>query len=1040
MRAINFRKMFVPAILAAIVFGVSMTSCTTTVKKKGATTVKKNISEDTVWRAKKSPYVVRENIMLEKGATLTIERGVRVELEPGISIQVRGKLVAIGTPENPITFTAHEDEPWKNIYFTDFSPDGVVSEDGGYIGGCIMKHCIVEKGNGIYVRFGGPLITECIIRDNLSSGIRVEFGAPKIVRNRIFGNSTQSESASGNGGGIIAYTDKPVLIADNIINNNISDGGRDGGGGIYVYAADGAQIVVRNNTLFANKSSRLGGGIYAYGGIIEGNTVIGNEAVERGGGICAIESQIVGNLVQSNTAGRGGGVYAESGDVESNSIIRNVALRPEGGALYYFGSGNILSNSLVSNIASKDGGCGGIYVSGNPEIRANNLFNNSGYALYVANVADAPEVSATGNFWGAASERAVLDLAYDWLDNENTGLADYMPYLEEMSAEAPLPPPFNLTAVAGKDRIKLSWEKPAGASPKGHKIYLGTNSGYPYDRVIPAGAENGYEIKGLERGTEYWVAVSAYDVANGKETESGLSEEARIMVTGSVESVARPKNLSSADNGSDISKGVVLKASDSDKGVAASRWQVSTAAADFSALAIDEALSDGKLSSLKLGPESLIGGQKYFWRVAYRASNGSWSDWSEPTSFATAADGPSIISGPIASALTLEKKFSPYIVAGNTLITPQGEVKIEPGVEIRVAPGKHLMVRGKLAARGTKAEPIKFTKQASENWGHIIFADQSVDCGLDDDGAYADGCILERCLVEHGKGLLIESSSPLIKDCNIANNDGSGITVRRGGPVITGNDIYDNVAPTNGGGVYAYTNDIIFVTRNKIRDNRADGDGGGVFAYGYMNTSTIRVEDNEITGNTAGGDGGGVYLSRSSAVGNKVESNSADGGGGGIFATFGLVDANELRNNRADKGGGIFAERNSSLTDNLVTSNIALSGFGGGVYINFWGISIDNETFTRNTVTRNTARGDDANGGVFIVGYLYFERNNIHGNGGSQLYNGNEPESYSLSTTQCYWGTSDKSAISKLIVDGSDDPQLGKVSFEPFAPNPLRFD
>ena len=1032
MKSFRLNIVFAMAVCLAIVFGFCPAS--------RAATVKKDISKDTVWRAAKSPYVVKENVMLLEGATLTIEPGVRVEVAPDKSIQVRGNFLAIGKPDKPIVFTALNNEPWESVHFTDFSSDAVLAKDGSYVEGSIMKHCIVEKGRGIYVRFGAPLITECEIRDNLSSGIRVEFGAPKIVKNRIHDNSTQSDSASGNGGGIIAYTDKPALIDGNTVYDNISDGGRDGGGGIYIYAADGAKIVATNNTVFGNTSSRFGGGIYAYGGFLGGNTVIGNEAVERGGGIYAVESEIVGNTIQSNSSGRGGGMYAESCDVDTNSIIRNTALRPEGGAMYYFGSGNIVGNCIISNTAREDGGCGGIYVSGDPVIRENNMFNNTGYALRVANVSDAPEVLAAGNFWGTASEQAILGLTYDWLDNETTGLANYIPYLKKVSADTPPPPPFNLTAVATTDGMNLSWENPVGTQSDGHKVYISTKSGYPYDRVIPATEKGGYEIKGLAGGTEYWVAVSAYRAAEGKKTESGLSEEIRVVVGGPGGLLAGPKNLAPADKATAGPKSVILKVNDPAAGAVASRWQVSTIHSDFSALTIDKIQAGDQLSTLEIGSEALVGGQQYYWRVAYRTPGGSWSDWSRPTSFSTSADNPSIVCGPISSATTFEKRLSPYEVIGNTLIMAEGELTIEPGVEVRIAPGKNLMVRGKLVARGTDTAPIKFTKQSSERWGQIIFADQSSNCDLDEDGNYVDGSVLEKCAIEHGKGLIIASSSPLIKDCDISKTEGSGITVRQGGPVITGNDIHHNAAITNGGGIYAYTNDIIFVIGNKIHDNTADGDGGGVYAYGYMNTSTIRVEDNQLFANAATGDGGGVYLSRSSAIGNKIGSNTADGDGGGIFATFGLIEKNELRDNQADNGGGIFAERNSSLTGNLVTSNKALSGFGGGVYINFWGLSIDNEAFMKNTVTDNVTPSGDGNGGVFIVGYLYFEQNNIHGNSGSQLYNGNEPESYSLLIAECYWGTDDKGAISKLIVDGNDDPKLGMVSFEPFSPTPFQFD
>ncbi len=1006
------------------------------------TTITKDISKNSVWTAAKGPYVITENVVLQEGVTLKIEPGARVELAPEKMLEVRGKLTAVGTEEAPVVFTAHSEEPWGTLHFTDFSDDAIFSEDGRYIKGCILKNCIIEKGRGIFVRFGAPLIADCEVRNNFSSGIRVEFGSPRIVRNRIYGNSTAYDSASGNGGGIISYSDKNVLIADNLIYNNTSEGGRDGGGGVYAYASDGSQTVIKNNILFGNTSSQFGGGMYAYKCVVAQNTLVGNTAAKRGGGIYAVESRILDNLVQSNLAQQGAGIFAENSEIASNSIIRNVAQKAEGGAVYYFGSGEIGRNCVVANTAAGEDACGGIYVSGNPSVHGNNIFNNSGYALHVANLTGAPDVPADDNFWGARSEKEILRLIFDWFDDEAAGLAVCTPYLERLSPDAPPPPPMNLVAVARKGGVRLSWDDPQDIGFEGHRIYFGSSSGYPYDRVVQAGPEKTFTIEGLEPGTEYWFAVSGYGYIDGEDKETGLSEEVRVKFTGSDESIAAPRNISPPDAEMSVSRQTTLEASKprASHDVVESRWQVSAFPEDFTTLTIDAVTSGDELSTLRISRESLQEGQKYFWRVAHRTATGSWSGWSKPTCFTTIVGNPSALQGPISSSVKLEKRFSPYQVTGNTLVMPKGVLQMEPGVQVRLAPDKNLMVRGKLVARGAPSEPILFTRESNAKWGRIIFADASEDASLDDAGNYRDGNVLERCLLEYGKGILVESSSPLIKDCSIAYNDGSGITVRQGGAVIQGNDIHHNAAPTNGGGIYAYTNDVIRVMSNRIHHNHADGEGGGVFAYGYMNASTIHVEDNDIFSNEATGNGGGIYLSRSSAVGNKVESNRADGEGGGIYATFGLVTANEVRDNSAARGGGIYAERNSSITRNYVASNKALSEFGGGVYINFWGMSVENEVFTNNTVTSNLATPERGNGGVFVVGYLVFERNNIYGNAGSQLYNGNESQSSPLLTTDCYWGADNEETISKQIVDGDDDPGLGKVNFESFSAKPLKFD
>lgn len=1004
-----------------------------------ATTVSHDIAKDSIWTANKSPYRITTDIELKEGVSLKIEPGVVVQFYPEKSLEVKGDLRAVGTEAEPVVFTAYNDQPWGIISFTDFSDDAAYSETGEYVKGCILSHCIIEKGGGIFVRFGGPLISRCEIRNNVSSGIRVEFGGPRIVGNRIYANSTEGDPASGNGAGIIAYTDKNVTIADNIIYNNTSDGGRDGGGGIYAYAADNGKIDIVNNIIFGNTSSRFGGGIYAYKSLLDENTVINNKAVERGGGIYAVESEVRDNLVQANSAGRGGGIFSENAQITSNNIVRNSATRSEGGAIHYFGSGTIERNNILSNTAEGERACGAIYISGNPVIRDNNIIGNSGYALSVANVADAPDVIASGNFWGTTSEQAILDLTYDWIDNELSGLAVYNPYLSEPVEGTPLMPPCNVRTTQKEDGIELSWEEPEDSPSPGHRVYVGTESGYPYNKVIQTGPETSCVVSGLEPGREYYFAVTGFTSRDGREIESGLSEEVKVAYTTAAKSLETPKSVYPADKTLSSLHDVTLKASapEGHAGVAAYRWQVFSAG-DSPLQPIADALTSGRgMQEFRLEAKRLRPGQEYRWRVAACSASGNWSGWSEPASFSTEPSNASILCGRIASTLKIEKKRSPYFLTGNTIVMPEGELLIEPGVEIRCAPGSNLKIRGALIARGTPSDRITFTRDSSARWGNIIFADQSRDCKLGEGQTYLAGNVMENCIVKEGKGIVIESSSPLIKSCTIADNDGSGIVIRQGGPVIVGNDIYHNTAPTNGGGIYAYTNDIILVLSNKISENKADGDGGGVYAYGYMNTSTIHIEDNDISSNEATGDGGGIYLSRSSAVKNRVDSNTAKADGGGIYSTFGLVDGNKITGNRAQQGGGVFTEHNSSITRNYVSANEALSQFGGGAYINFWGMSIENETFAKNTVTGNRVPSNNDNGGVYVLGYLVFSENNIYGNTGSQLYNGNEAKSSPLVTENCYWGTTDKNSIEKKIIDGKDNPKLGQVTFEPFLAEPI---
>jgi hypothetical protein len=181
-----------------------------------------------------------------------------------------------------------------------------------------------------------------------------------------------------------------------------------------------------------------------------------------------------------------------------------------------------------------------------------------------------------------------------------------------------------------------------------------------------------------------------------------------------------------------------------------------------------------------------------------------------------------------------------------------------------------------------------------------------------------------------------------------------------------------------------------------------------------------------------------VWLSRSALVKNRVLANQAAGKGGGMFATFALIQDNEVAGNSAGEGGGVYAETNSSLEGNRITDNRCLGDSGGGVYMNFWGMSIKNEVFRGNAVTRNKAATPTDNGGVYLNGSMIFEYNQIFKNQGSQLLNANPADRPPLTAPHCYWGTTRPEEIEAAIHHAADDPRLARVLFKPFAATPAK--
>ena len=106
---------------------------------------------------------------------------------------------------------------------------------------------------------------------------------------------------------------------------------------------------------------------------------------------------------------------------------------------------------------------------------------------------------------------------------------------------------------------------------------------------------------------------------------------------------------------------------------------------------------------------------------------------------------------------------------------------------------------------------------------------------------------------------------------------------------------------------------------------------------------------------------------------------------------------------------------------------------GGGVSLNYWGVSMHNKKFCGNIVEDNVASGSDNTGGVVMNGKLSFGGNVIRQNSGFQLLNQNPADADEITARHCYWETTDPEQIKGFIWDGLDDPDLSIVEYEPIA-------
>ncbi len=312
-----------------------------------------------------SPYLLECDLDLEN---VIIEPGVRIEATGNFELRVLGGLTAVGTPSQPIVFTAVDDSTdWQGIFFDDSTAE---SE---------LAHCLVENSvnSGIRISEASPIIQHCEIARNQArygAGINISGSLPVTLEDCSISENFYS-GANPKGGGI--YTTSPlVLIRCKVQNNEIRDrpcgwsrNATTFGGGVYAEST----VVLNNVVLTGNIASACGGaekswggGVYADGDLVAHNCTIANNAAGAGGinasggargyggGICCKSTIELKNCIVTNNAtrdssvanqGKGGGVYAADGVIENCTIA--CGNRPYG--VYFVGGGSIVNSILWGN-------------------------------------------------------------------------------------------------------------------------------------------------------------------------------------------------------------------------------------------------------------------------------------------------------------------------------------------------------------------------------------------------------------------------------------------------------------------------------------------------------------------------------------------------------------------------------------------------------------------------------------------------------------------------------------------------------------------
>ena len=296
-------------------------------------------------------YIVDNEAGVGAGETLTIEPGTVVRFAGNYSLSVAGTLIADGTASQPIRFTSNHASlaagDWGQIKFLDSSVDATFDGAGNYTGGSILRHTIIEYGQGVNLNNAAPYIAHNTFAQISGTGIGGSGSAGLVVADNTLTGVGINLSASGGG--------------FSVVRNTVSNA---------TLTASGAGTIAENSV-----SDASGTGISASGSL----TVTANWVVDCSQGMTVNGGFVSGNLVANN---------------DSNGLRING------------GTPTVVSNTVVFN-----GGAGIYIASGTPALHHNNLVASAGqYALRnaTANGIDATG-NWWGTTGGAAIQATIYD-------------------------------------------------------------------------------------------------------------------------------------------------------------------------------------------------------------------------------------------------------------------------------------------------------------------------------------------------------------------------------------------------------------------------------------------------------------------------------------------------------------------------------------------------------------------------------------------------------------------------------------------------------
>jgi hypothetical protein len=282
------------------------------------------------WSLSNSPYHINGEITIPDSQTLIIEPGVEVIFTGHYKFNVQGRLLAIGTVQDTITFTAQDTKTgWHGIRF-DKTPS---TNDSSKIIYCKLQYGKANTGNGLdrsggailISRFDQVFVSHCLFDSNVNNGDLYSTGGAAIWINYASPVVTTCTFTNNQGitGAVGCVYDSKATLSNNVFSNNKC---RWGGG--VACGLSSKNIPVISGNYISYNSAEDGGGVYLVwttNALVINNVIIRNHATGEGGGINCEDTGsqqliIANNTVAFNSAPIGGGIET---DDNSDPIIMN---------------------------------------------------------------------------------------------------------------------------------------------------------------------------------------------------------------------------------------------------------------------------------------------------------------------------------------------------------------------------------------------------------------------------------------------------------------------------------------------------------------------------------------------------------------------------------------------------------------------------------------------------------------------------------------------------------------------------------------------